>query len=114
MALVRNGRDPCPAGPLATSCAPLGCFSVVSTKRIVRLPVPAPHAAALRQADLRVDIVPVLVHQVLDAWAGGSFFARFRDEDHVAIERHVASASAAAWSSCAAIRSLLSSSVPRP
>jgi calmodulin len=53
------------------------------------LAVLARHAATFGEAELRVDFRQVLVDHVLDADAGSALFARFGQEDHVAVERHV-------------------------
>ena len=55
----------------------------------LRLSTRPRHAAALGEAVLGVDLREVLVGHELDADARRALFARFGQEDHVAVERHV-------------------------
>ena len=58
-------------------------------RRVLHLAADADDAAAFGNAVLGVDQRELLLHQVADADAGAAFLAGFRDEDHVARERHV-------------------------
>ena len=98
-AFERSGTEPWPAAPRAVSSMARGIFSSVWIEAKVTLPPCAVEAAALGQAELRVDRREVLVDHELDAEAHRALFAGLEEGDDVAVERHVLPLQRAAWSS---------------
>ena len=83
--------------PVATSRTRAGSFSAVPMLTRVTLRAVDGGAAAFGHRELRVDLGEVLADHVVDADAGEvGLFARFGEEDHVAIELARPGASASA------------------
>src|SRR5688500_53350 len=47
------------------------------------------NAAAFSKTDLRLNLVPMLIHEILDPDARRSLFTRLGHKDHVPVERYV-------------------------